>query len=217
MNNKKLRIAAIAGDGIGLEVLPEGVRVVQAAAARHGLELQFEYFEWASCDYYLEHGKMMPDDWFDQLKSFDAIFFGAVGWPDKVPDHISLWGSLLKFRREFDQYANIRPVRLFPGVPCPLANRKPGDIDFVVVRENTEGEYSSLGGIMFENTDNEFVLQESVFTRRGVDRILKFAFEMARKRERKHVTSATKSNGMAISMPYWDKRTEAMASHYPEI
>lgn len=134
-----------------------------------------------------------------------------------MPDHISLWGSLLKFRREFDQYANIRPVRLFPGVPCPLANRKPGDIDFIVVRENTEGEYSSLGGIMFENTENEFVLQESVFTRRGVDRILKFAFEMASKRERKHVTSATKSNGMAISMPYWDKRTEAMASQYPDI
>lgn len=134
-----------------------------------------------------------------------------------MPDHISLWGSLLKFRREFDQYANIRPVRLFPGVPCPLANRKPGDIDFIVVRENTEGEYSSLGGIMFENTENEFVLQESVFTRRGVDRILKFAFEMASKRERKHVTSATKSNGMAISMPYWDKRTEAMASQYADI
>lgn len=133
MNNKKLRIAAIAGDGIGLEVLPEGVRVVQAAAARHGLELEFEYFEWASCDYYLKHGKMMPDDWFEQLKGFDSIFFGAVGWPEKVPDHISLWGSLLKFRREFDQYANIRPVRLFPGVPCPLANREPGDIDFVVV------------------------------------------------------------------------------------
>ncbi|EGH23801.1 MULTISPECIES: tartrate dehydrogenase [Pseudomonas syringae group] len=217
MNNKKLRIAAIAGDGIGLEVLPEGVRVVQAAAAKHGLELEFEYFEWASCDYYLKHGKMMPDDWFEQLKGFDSIFFGAVGWPEKVPDHISLWGSLLKFRREFDQYANIRPVRLFPGVPCPLANREPGDIDFIVVRENTEGEYSSLGGIMFENTENEFVLQESVFTRRGVDRILRFAFEMASKRERKHVTSATKSNGMAISMPYWDKRTEAMASQYPDI
>lgn len=217
MNNKTLRIAAIAGDGIGTEVLPEGVRAVQAAADRYGIALQFEYFEWASCDYYLAHGQMMPDDWREQLSGFDAIFFGAVGWPDKVPDHISLWGSLLKFRREFDQYVNLRPVRLFPGVPCPLANRKPGDIDFVVVRENTEGEYSSLGGIMFENTDNEFVIQESVFTRRGSDRILKYAFELATQRPRKHVTSATKSNGMAISMPYWDKRTEAMASQYPQV
>ncbi|MCX2891290.1 MULTISPECIES: tartrate dehydrogenase [Pseudomonas] len=211
------RIAAIPGDGIGLEVLPEGIRVLEAAALKHGLALQFDTFEWASCDYYLQHGKMMPDDWAEQLKQYDAIYFGAVGWPDKVPDHISLWGSLLKFRREFDQYVNIRPVRLFPGVPCALANRKVGDIDFVVVRENTEGEYSSLGGIMFENTENEIVIQESIFTRRGVDRILKYAFDLAEKRERKHVTSATKSNGMAISMPYWDKRTEAMAAHYPHV
>ncbi|MCQ9425476.1 tartrate dehydrogenase [Pseudomonas sp. LJDD11] len=217
MNNKTLRIAAIAGDGIGLEVLPEGVRAVQAAADRYGIALQFEYCEWASCDYYLAHGQMMPDDWREQLSGFDAIFFGAVGWPDKVPDHISLWGSLLKFRREFDQYVNLRPVRLFPGVPCPLAGRQAGEIDFMVVRENTEGEYSSLGGIMFENTANEFVIQESVFTRRGSDRILKYAFELASQRPRKHVTSATKSNGMAISMPYWDKRTEAMASHYPHV
>ncbi|SUD71494.1 tartrate dehydrogenase [Pseudomonas putida] len=181
------------------------------------LDISFEFFEWASCDYYLAHGKMMPDDWFEQLKGFDALYFGAVGWPDKVPDHISLWGSLLKFRRDFDQYVNIRPVRLFPGVPCPLAGREPGDIDFVVIRENTEGEYSSLGGRMFEGTENEFVLQESVFTRRGVDRILKYAFEVAQTRERKHVTSATKSNGMAVSMPYWDERTAAMAANYPEI
>ncbi|MFG0268776.1 tartrate dehydrogenase [Pseudomonas sp. zjy_14] len=217
MSTHSFRIAAIPGDGIGLEVLPEGIRVLEAAALKHGLALQFDTFEWASCDYYLQHGKMMPDDWADQLKQYDAIYFGAVGWPDKVPDHISLWGSLLKFRREFDQYVNIRPVRLFPGVPCALANRKVGDIDFVVVRENTEGEYSSVGGIMFENTENEFVIQESIFTRRGVDRILKYAFDLAEKRERKHVTSATKSNGMAISMPYWDKRTEAMAAHYPQV
>ncbi|MCJ1885409.1 tartrate dehydrogenase [Pseudomonas sp. LA21] len=215
--SKTYRIAAIPGDGIGHEVLPEGLRVVQAAARKHGLNLEIEHFEWASCDYYLEHGKMMPDDWFEQLQQFDALYFGAVGWPDKVPDHISLWGSLLKFRREFDQYVNIRPVRLFPGVPCPLANKKPGDIDFVVIRENTEGEYSSLGGRMFEGTENEFVLQESVFTRRGVDRILKYAFDVAQTRERKHVTSATKSNGMAVSMPYWDERTAAMAANYPEI
>ncbi|KRV64750.1 tartrate dehydrogenase [Pseudomonas citronellolis] len=215
--SKTYRIAAIAGDGIGNEVLPEGLRVVQAAAAKHGLALEFEHFEWASCDYYLQHGKMMPDDWFQQLQGFDALYFGAVGWPDKVPDHISLWGSLLKFRREFDQYVNIRPVRLFPGVPCPLANKQPGDIDFVVIRENTEGEYSSLGGRMFEGTENEFVLQESVFTRRGVDRILKYAFDLAQSRERKRLTSATKSNGMAVSMPYWDERTEAMAANYPQI
>lgn len=217
MSNKAFRIAAIAGDGIGIEVLPEGVRVVQAAAAKYGIELEFQYFEWASCDYYLKYGAMMPEDWHQQLSGFDAIYFGAVGWPEKVPDHISLWGSLLKFRREFDQYVNIRPVRLFPGVPCALANRAPGDIDFVVVRENTEGEYSSVGGIMFENTENEFVLQESVFTRRGTDRILRFAFDLAQTRERKHVTSATKSNGISISMPYWDKRTEVVAEEYPDV
>jgi tartrate dehydrogenase/decarboxylase / D-malate dehydrogenase len=215
--SKTFKIAAIPGDGIGKEVLPEGVRVLEAAARKHGLALQFEFFEWASCDYYLAHDKMMPDNWFDQLKGFDALYFGAVGWPDKVPDHISLWGSLLKFRRDFDQYVNIRPVRLFPGVPCPLAGKQPGDIDFVVVRENTEGEYSSLGGRMFEGTANEFVLQESVFTRRGVDRILEYAFELAHNRSRQHVTSATKSNGMAVSMPYWDERTAAVAAHYPEI
>ncbi len=214
---KTYRIAAIPGDGIGKEVLPEGVRVLQAAAKRWDLNLSFETFEWASCDYYEQHQKMMPDDWFELLKPFDAIYFGAVGWPDRVPDHISLWGSLLKFRREFDQYVNLRPVRLFPGVPCPLANKKPGDIDFYVVRENTEGEYSSLGGRMFEGTDREFVVQESIFTRHGVDRILKFAFELAQTRPRKLLTSATKSNGMAISMPYWDERLALMAKGYPEI
>ncbi|WP_449432583.1 tartrate dehydrogenase [Pseudomonas putida] len=217
MAPKAFRIAAIPGDGIGLEVLPEGLQVIQAAAEKYDLALQFDTFEWASCDYYLQHGTMMPQDWFEQLKGYDAIYFGAVGWPDKVPDHISLWGSLLKFRREFDQYVNIRPVRLFPGVPSALANREPGDIDFVVIRENTEGEYSSIGGIMFENTENEFVIQESIFTRRGVDRILRYAFELAQTRQRKHVTSATKSNGMAISMPYWDKRTETVAADYPTV
>ena len=144
---KTYRIAAIPGDGIGKEVLPEGIHVLQAAAERWGLSLSFEQIEWASCEYYAHHGKMMPDNWREQLQSFDAIYFGAVGWPDTVPDHISLWGSLLKFRREFDQYVNLRPVRLFPGVPCPLAGKQPGDIDFYVVRENTEGEYSSLGGL----------------------------------------------------------------------
>lgn len=215
--SKSYRIAAIPGDGIGHEVLPEGIRVLQAAARRWDLSLSFETFEWASCDYYLRHGKMMPDDWFARLQSFDAIYFGAVGWPEKVPDHVSLWGSLLKFRRDFDQYVNLRPVRLFPGVPCPLAGKKPGDLDFYVVRENTEGEYSSLGGRMFEGTEREMVIQESVFTRHGVDRILKYAFELAQTRPRRRLTAATKSNGMAISMPYWDERVAAMAQHYPEI
>lgn len=215
--SKTYKIAAIPGDGIGREVLPEGIRVLQAAAARWDLSLEFATFEWASCDYYQHHGQMMPDDWFEQLKGLDAIYFGAVGWPDTVPDHISLWGSLLKFRRDFEQYVNLRPVRLFPGVPCPLANKQPGDIDFYVVRENTEGEYSSLGGRMFEGTEREMVIQESVFTRQGVDRILKYAFELAQQRPRKRLTAATKSNGMAISMPYWDERVAEMARQYPDI
>ncbi|MDN0084088.1 tartrate dehydrogenase [Crenobacter sp. SG2305] len=215
--SKVYKIAAIAGDGIGNEVLPEGLRVLRAAAAKFDIEIEVTSFEWASCDYYLAHGKMMPDDWFSTLKEFDAIYFGAVGWPDKVPDHISLWGSLLKFRREFDQYVNLRPVRLLPGVPCPLAGRKPGDIDFYVVRENTEGEYTSVGGKMFEGTDREFVLQEAVFTRHGVDRILKYAFELADSRPRKKLSAATKSNGIAVSMPYWDERLAEVAGAYPDV
>lgn len=211
------KIAVIPGDGIGKEVMPEGVRVVTQAAEQFGISLQWEWFDFASADYYLKHGKMLPDNWFEQLKDFDAIYFGAVGWPEVVPDHVSLWGSLLKFRRDFDQYVNLRPCRLMPGVKAPLANRHPGDIDFYVVRENTEGEYSSVGGTMFEGTEREIVMQETVMTRVGVDRILKFAYELAQKRPRKHLTSATKSNGIAITMPYWDSRVEAMAKHYPEI
>ena len=214
---KTHKIAVIAGDGIGNEVMPEGLRVLDAAAARFNIPLAFTTMEWANCDYYLEHGKMMPDDWRAQLDGFDAIYFGAAGMPDKVPDHISLWGSLLKFRRDFDQYVNLRPVRLMPGVPCPLANRKPGEIDFYVVRENTEGEYSSVGGKMFEGTEREFVVQDAIFTRTGTDRILKYAFELAQSRPKKHLTSATKSNGISISMPYWDERVEAMAPAYPEV
>jgi tartrate dehydrogenase/decarboxylase / D-malate dehydrogenase len=210
------RIAVIAGDGIGKEVMPEGLRVLNAVAKRFKLDLQWDEFDW-SCDYYLQHGQMMPDDWKHRIGQHDAIYFGAVGWPDKVPDHISLWGSLLKFRREFDQYVNLRPVRLMPGVPSPLANRKVGDIDFYVVRENTEGEYSSVGGKMFEGTEHETVMQESIFTRRGTDRIMKFAFELAKTRAKKHVTSATKSNGISISMPYWDERFVAMSARYPDI
>jgi len=211
------KIAVIAGDGIGKEVMPEGIRAVEAAAKRFNIPLELTTFEWANCDYYLQHGQMMPDDWRAQLEGFEAIYFGAVGWPDTVPDHISLWGSLLKFRRDFDQYVNLRPVRLMPGIPCPLANKKPGDIDFYVVRENTEGEYSSVGGRMFEGTERELVLQEAVFTRHGVDRILKYAFELAQRRPKKHLTAATKSNGIAISMPYWDERVAAMGEAYPEV
>jgi tartrate dehydrogenase/decarboxylase/D-malate dehydrogenase len=210
-------IAVIPGDGIGKEVMPEGLRVLQAAAKRFDLALQFTHIDWASCDYYQHTGQMMPDDWKAQLGGMDAIYFGAVGWPATVPDHISLWGSLLKFRREFDQYVNLRPVRLFEGVPCPLAGRKPGDIDFLVVRENTEGEYTRLGGIMYEGTEREIVIQENVFSRHGTDRVLKFAFELAQSRARKHLTVATKSNGIAISMPWWDGRADQMAQAYPQV
>ncbi|SIO48344.1 tartrate dehydrogenase/decarboxylase / D-malate dehydrogenase [Bradyrhizobium erythrophlei] len=211
------RIAVIAGDGIGTEVVPEGLRVLEAASVKFGINIEFDQFDWACASYYVKHGRMMPDDWFDRLEGFDAIYFGAVGWPEVVPDHVSLWGSLIQFRRGFDQYVNLRPARLMPGVAAPLANRKVGDIDMMIVRENTEGEYSTVGGRMFEGTDREFVLQESVFTRVGVDRVLKFAFELAASRPKKHLTSATKSNGIAISMPYWDERVEAVATNYPEV
>jgi tartrate dehydrogenase/decarboxylase/D-malate dehydrogenase len=210
-------IAVIPGDGIGKEVMPEGLRVLDAAAKRFGIQLNYTHIEWASCDYYAATGKMMPDDWKARLSGMDAIYFGAAGWPDTVPDHVSLWGSLLKFRREFDQYINLRPARLFEGVPCPLANRKPGDIDFLIVRENTEGEYSSVGGVMYEGTEREVVMQQSVHSRYGTDRVLRFAFDLAQQRQRKHVTVATKSNGIAISMPWWDGRAADMASRYPDV
>lgn len=213
---KTRHIAVIAGDGIGKEVMPEGLRALEAAAERFKLPLEFHHFDWAHCDYYAQHGKMLPDNWKTQLQEMDAIYFGAVGWPATVPDHVSLWGSLLKFRREFDQYINLRPVRLFDGVPCPLAGRKPGDIDYYVVRENTEGEYTSVGGIMFEGTDREICIQESVYSRVGAERLLRYAFELAQSRK-KHVTLATKSNGIAISMPWWDKQADAMQKCYPEV
>ncbi|MEJ8850911.1 tartrate dehydrogenase [Variovorax rhizosphaerae] len=216
-NKKTLKIASIPGDGIGKEVMPEGHRVLEKAASRFGFDLQFTDIEWASCDYYQKHGDMMPADWKAQLQSQDAIYFGAVGWPDTVPDHVSLWGSLLKFRREFDQYINLRPARLFEGVPCPLAGRKAGDIDFYIVRENTEGEYTNLGGVMYPGTEREIVIQESVFSRFGTDRVLKYAFELAKSRERKHLTVATKSNGIAISMPWWDSRADAVGQDYPQV
>jgi tartrate dehydrogenase/decarboxylase/D-malate dehydrogenase len=216
-SNRVHRIAVIPGDGIGKEVMPEGVRALEVAAKRHGIELQLDWFDFSSCDYYDRHGKMLPDDWKEKIGGHDAIFFGAVGMPDRVPDHISLWGSLLMFRREFDQYVNLRPVKLMPGVPSPLAGRKPGDIDFFVVRENTEGEYSSIGGRMFPGTEREIVLQETVMTRIGVDRVLRYAFELASRRPRAKLTSATKSNGISITMPYWDERVKAMAANYPAV
>ncbi|WP_415394270.1 tartrate dehydrogenase (plasmid) [Rhodococcus globerulus] len=211
------RIAVIPGDGIGKEVVPEGLSVLEAAASAFDFTIDYEEFDYASADYYMATGQMLPDAWFKQLSAFDAIYFGAVGWPEVVPDHISLWGSLLQFRRHFDQYVNLRPVKLMPGVTSPLAGRKPADVDFYVVRENTEGEYSSIGGKIFEGTDRETVIQETVMTRTGVDRILKYAFDLAQKRPAKHLTSATKSNGISITMPYWDERVEAMAKGYEDI
>ena len=208
------RIASIPGDGIGKEVIPEGIRVLEAAAAAYGFEVQVDPFDFASADYYEAHGRMMPVDWQRIVGSHDAIFFGAVGWPATVPDHVSLWGSLLEFRRQFDQYVSLRPVRLMPGVTSPLAH--PGEIDFVIVRENTEGEYSHVGGRLFAGTAREIVCQETIMTRIGVDRIQRFAFDLARRRK-KRLTSATKSNGISISMPYWDERFREMAKHYPDI
>jgi tartrate dehydrogenase/decarboxylase / D-malate dehydrogenase len=218
----KLRIAAIPGDGIGQEVMPEGLRALDAAARRFGIDIEVEPLDYANCAYYARHGTMMPEGWKDQLAKFDAILFGAVGWPATVPDHVSLWGSLLKFRREFDQYVNLRPARLMPGIRSPLVDRKgqalkPGDIDMLIVRENTEGEYSSIGGRMYEGTPREIVVQETVMSRHGVDRVLKFAFEAAMRRPRRKLTSATKSNGISITMPYWDERVAEMAKAYPDV
>ncbi|WP_027173044.1 tartrate dehydrogenase [Methylobacterium sp. 10] len=208
-------IAVIAGDGIGKEVVPEGIRVLEAAGRKFGIDFRWDELPW-SCDYYLKHGRMMPEDGLATIRHHDGIFLGAVGYPT-VPDHVSLWGLLIAIRRGFQQYANIRPVRLMPGITSPLRDRLPGDIDFIVVRENSEGEYSAIGGISFEDTDDEVVMQTSVFSRRGVDRIMRYAFELARSRPARQVTSATKSNGMSISMPYWDKRFQLMAERYPDV
>ena len=214
---KHFKIATIAGDGIGKEVVPESLKILKEAAKKHQFKIDFDEFEFSSCDYYKKHGKMLPDDWKEKIGNHDAIFFGAVGDPQRVPDHISLWGSLLKFRREFDQYINLRPVKLFEGVPCPLANKKPGDIDMLIVRENTEGEYSSVGGRMYENSDREIAIQETVMSRHGVDRVQKFSCELARSRKKKKVTNATKSNGISITMPFWDERFDLNKKDFPEI
>ncbi|WP_142847358.1 tartrate dehydrogenase [Telmatospirillum sp. J64-1] len=214
MGKKQYRIAVIPGDGIGTEVVPEGIRVVEAAAAKFGISIEWDHYDW-SCEYYARHGRMMPEDGLEQIAGHDAIFLGAVGFPG-VPDHVSLWGLLIPIRRRFQQYVNIRPVRLLRGVSSPLAGRTAADIDFFVVRENNEGEYSEIGGRLNRGSEDEIAVQESIFTRRGVDRILRYAFELARKRGR-HVTSATKSNGIIHTMPFWDERFEVMKAAYPDI
>lgn len=208
-------IALIPGDGIGREVIPEGVKALETLAKRYDFDLAFTEFPF-SCSYYLEHGEMMPEDGLEQLSPFDAILLGAVGDP-AVADHVSLWGLLLPIRRRFDQYVNLRPVRLLKGISSPLANRGPEDIDFLVVRENTEGEYSNTGGRLFENSERECVVQESIFTRTGVDRIIRYACELALQRPAKHLTSATKSNGISYTMPFWDERFAAVGTDYPEL
>jgi tartrate dehydrogenase/decarboxylase/D-malate dehydrogenase len=212
---KTYRIAVIPGDGIGKEVVPEGMRVLEAAGRKFDIAFKWDEFPW-SCEYRAKHGRMMPEDGLAAIRHHDAIFFGACGFPG-VPDHISLWELLIPMRRQFDLYVNLRPVRLMPGIKSPLAGRNVGDIDFLVVRENTEGEYSSIGGRIFEGTERETVMQTATFTRYGVDRILKYAFDLARQRVKKHLTSATKSNGITITMPYWDERVRAMAASYPEV
>ena len=212
---KSYKIAVIPGDGIGKEVVPEGIRVLDAAAGKFGLAFDWQHFDW-SCQLYTQTGRMMPEDGLEQIRHHDAIFLGAVGFPG-VPDHVSLWGLLIPIRRQFQQYVNLRPVRLMQGIRTPLADRSPGDIDFWVVRENGEGEYSNAGGRLHEGTDFEMAIQETIFTRRGVDRILRYAFELAQSRPKKHLTSATKSDGISITMPYWDERVKAMATQYPGV
>jgi tartrate dehydrogenase/decarboxylase/D-malate dehydrogenase len=212
---KRYKIAVIPGDGIGKEVIPEGLRVLEAVGRRFDIEFQWKIYPW-NCETYSRTGRMMPEDGIEQLKEHDAIFLGAVGFPG-VPDHISLWGLLIPIRREMQQYINLRPVRLLKGITSPLRDRSPEEIDFLVVRENNEGEYSEIGGRLYSGTDAEMVVQESIFTRQGVDRVLRYAFELAQSRKAKHLTSATKSNGIIHTMPYWDERFAAIGAEYPDI
>ena len=211
---RKYRIAVIPGDGIGKEVVPEGIRVLETAGCRFDLRFSWHHFDW-SCETYIKTGKMMPKDGLEQLRRFDAIYLGAVGHPS-VPDHVSLWGLLIPIRRGFRQYVNLRPVRLFEGIESPLKNYRPGQIDFCIVRENNEGEYSNIGGRLYEGTDDEMAIQQTVFTRRGVDRILRYAFQLARTRK-SHLTSSTKSNGIIHTMPFWDERFRAIAREFPDV
>jgi tartrate dehydrogenase/decarboxylase/D-malate dehydrogenase len=211
----KYRIAVIAGDGIGKEVMPEGLRALDAAANRFGFGLDYVHHDW-SCETYKATGRMMPDDGLDRLRDSDSIFLGAVGFPG-VPDHVSLWGLLIPIRQKFDQYVNLRPVRLLPGIASPLRDKQQGDIDFWVVRENSEGEYSQIGGRLRAGTEDELVVQQAIFTRKGTDRILRYAFDLAERLDRRHVTSATKSNGLYHSMPFWDERFAEISAGYPEV
>ncbi len=215
MTTHAYKIAVIPGDGIGTEVVPEAIRVLEAAGRKFEFACTFDEKDW-SCERFAKEGAMMPDDGLDEIKDHDAILLGAVGFPG-VPDHVSLWGLLIPIRREFRQYVALRPVRLFEGMACPLAGREPGDIDFLIVRENNEGEYSEIGGRLYKGTDAEMAVQQNIFTRRGCDRIMRYAFELARTRDRKHLTSATKSNGIIHSMPFWDERFEAIGAEYPDI
>ncbi|CAD2075798.1 tartrate dehydrogenase [Jeotgalicoccus meleagridis] len=210
---KTLKIATIPGDGVGKEIMPEAVRVLEKVAEVHG-GLKFEFTEFPySCDYYLEHGVMMPDDGLDRLSQFDSIFLGAVGDASKVPDHISLWGLLLKIRKEFQQEINIRPAKLFKGIEPKLSNRNP--FDMVIVRENSEGEYSSIGGRIFHD-DNEIAIQNNVFSKRATKQAMNIAFDLASKRKGL-VTSATKSNGIFHAMPFWDEIFKEVSGQYPDI
>ena len=215
MSTNAYNIAVIAGDGIGKEVMPEAIKVLEAVASKHDLDFKFDEKDW-SCERYHKTGAMMPEDGLESIKDHDSILLGAVGFPG-VPDHISLWGLLIPIRRDFNQYVNLRPVRLFEGMPCPLAGRVPGEIDMLIVRENVEGEYSAIGGRQYEGTAQEMAVQQSIFTKKGIEQIMRYAFEAAKQRDRKQVTSATKSNGIIHSMPYWDERFEAISAEYPEI
>jgi tartrate dehydrogenase/decarboxylase/D-malate dehydrogenase len=212
--NRTYKIATIPGDGIGNEVVPEGIRAVEAAARKFGFSVSWKNFGW-NCETYLKTGRMMPEDGLEQMRPYDAVFLGAVGYPG-VPDHVSLWGLLIPIRRGFHQYVNLRPVKLLQGMQATVKNFEPGSIDFYVVRENTEGEYSEIGGRLYKGSADELAIQETVFTRRGCDRIMRYAFELGKTRK-KHVTSATKSNGIIYTMPFWDERFAAIAKDYPDI
>jgi len=210
----RYKIAVIEGDGIGHEVVPEGLRVLEAAGRKYQITFDWHHFDW-SCQTYLKTGRMMPEDGLDQLRGFDAIYLGAVGYPG-VPDHVSLWGLLIPIRRAFQQYVNLRPIRLLRGIESPVKGFPPREIDFCVVRENNEGEYSEVGGRLYRNTEQELAIQETIFTRRGCDRILRYAFDLARTRKG-HVTSATKSNGIIHTMPFWDERFSTAAKSFPDV
>lgn len=209
-------LAVIPGDGIGTEVVDEALRVLERVSSISG-RMRFEWreFDW-SCQYYLQHGRMMPENGLDVLRDFEAVFLGAVGFPT-VPDHVSLWGLLLPIRRGFDQYVNLRPVKILEAVQSPLRGYEAGSIDFVVVRENTEGEYSNVGGRLRQGTPDEIAIQNSVFTRKGTERVMRFAYELAQQSSRHRITAATKSNGINYSMPFWDEVFKEIGQEYPDV